>query len=69
MALEHAVETANEKHLAPWMELRRQYDIEHTPLSPFISIELLRQNHLSVGGFALGLGLLEGLACSFCSEA
>lgn len=49
MALESAVETANDKHLAPWLELLKQYGIEHTPLSPFIHIELLRQNHLSIG--------------------
>jgi hypothetical protein len=49
MALETAVETANDKHLAPWMELLREHSIEHTPLSPFIHIELLRQNHLSIG--------------------
>lgn len=49
MGLESAVETANDKHLAPWLELLKQYSIEHTPLSPFIHIELLRQNHLSIG--------------------
>jgi hypothetical protein len=55
MAIEHACEVANEKHLAPWMELRREHGIEHTPLSPFIHHELLRHNHLSLGACALPL--------------
>ncbi len=49
MGLESAVEAANDKHLSPWLELLKQFSIEHTPLSPFIHIELLRQNHLSIG--------------------
>lgn len=49
MALDSAVETANEKHMTPWMQLRRDHGVENTPLSPFLHIELIRNNHLSLG--------------------
>ena len=53
MAMNTAVDTANEKHLAPWTQLLREHSIEHTPLTPFLDIELLRNNQLSVDGSAV----------------
>lgn len=44
---------ANEGHTPIWMELLNDADIRNTPLSPYISQELLYANQLSVSGAAL----------------
>ena len=46
------VETANEKHLTPWDDLCRRHGISNTPLSPFMSRELLENKHVFVDGTA-----------------
>jgi hypothetical protein len=47
------VDDANDKHLAPWTELCTRYHVSASPLSPFISQELLSHNHLYVDGSAI----------------
>jgi len=45
-----ATEEVNEKHLRPWSELCKQEKILNTPLTPYLDMELLYNNHLSVDG-------------------
>lgn len=44
---------ANEGHTPIWMELLNDADIRNTPLSPYISQELLYANQLSISGGAI----------------
>lgn len=48
--LESVVEDVNEKHLKPWSDLCRNSGIETTPLTPYLDIELLYNNHTSLDG-------------------
>ncbi|KAL0479321.1 dTDP-D-glucose 4,6-dehydratase [Acrasis kona] len=48
-----AAETANESHMSPWGEMLKASEIKFTPLSPYIDIELLSNNALSVDGSAI----------------
>lgn len=43
----------NEKHVPEWSDLCSQHNILNTPLSPYISIELLYNNSLCVDGTAI----------------
>jgi nucleoside-diphosphate-sugar epimerase len=51
--LQDVVDTANEKHLQPWTEMLRQHAIHASPLTPYISSELLAHNQLFVNGEAI----------------
>jgi nucleoside-diphosphate-sugar epimerase len=44
------VDAANEKHMTPWDAICRKHGITMTPLSPYMSKELLLNNHLYVDG-------------------
>jgi hypothetical protein len=50
LSLEDVVDTANEKHMRPWSDICKRADITATPLSPFMSSELLDHNHLYIDG-------------------
>ncbi len=50
MRLNDVVEMANEKHMKPWNDLCQQHNINSTPLTPYISSELLDYNHLYIDG-------------------
>lgn len=50
LRLADVVDIANDKHLKPWDTLCKSNNIDRTPLSPFMSIELLDSNHLYVNG-------------------
>eukprot|EP00030_Apusomonadida_sp_AF-17_P007591 a842022_269.p2 GENE.a842022_269~~a842022_269.p2 ORF type:complete len:381 (-),score=169.29 a842022_269:20-1132(-) len=51
--LESVVEDVNEKHLKPWSDLCKAAGIENTPLTPYLDLELLYNNHLSCDGSAI----------------
>lgn len=55
LKMKEAAETANENHMNPWGEMLKDSGIKFTPLSPYIDIELLYNNALSVDG-----SLIEG---------
>jgi hypothetical protein len=44
---------ANDKHLDPWAEMLKAAGITASPLTPYISEELLQDDHLSVDGSAI----------------
>lgn len=48
--LEEMVNQANERHMEPWNEMKKLANIKNSPLSPFIELELLSNNWLSVDG-------------------
>lgn len=50
MQLTAVAEEANDKHVPGWTKLCQAKGISHTPLSPYIDKELLRNNNLSVDG-------------------
>jgi len=50
MSMKTVTEEVNDKHLKPWSELCKTEDINNTPLTPYIDMELLYNNHLSVDG-------------------
>ena len=50
LRLNDAVEVANEKHLKPWDDLCKTYKITNSPLSPYMSAELLDSNHCYING-------------------
>ena len=45
-----AVDVANDKHLKPWDTLCKTHKIDRTPLSPFMSMELLDHHHVYISG-------------------
>jgi len=51
--LKDVVDTANENHMNPWYEMLKDGEISHTPLSPYLDIELLLNNSLSIDGSAI----------------
>lgn len=53
LKMKEAVEYANDKHMTPWNELCKAKDIKNTPLSPYLDIELLNNNPLSIDGSAI----------------
>jgi nucleoside-diphosphate-sugar epimerase len=55
LKIKEAAETANENHMNPWGEMLKESGIKFTPLSPYIDVELLYNNGLSVDG-----SLIEG---------
>lgn len=50
LRLADVVDIANEKHLKPWDTLCKTHNVDRTPLSPFMSLELLDSNHLFING-------------------
>ncbi|KAJ3283567.1 hypothetical protein HK104_010328 [Borealophlyctis nickersoniae] len=48
--LESITEDVNDKHLQPWSELCKSAGLAHTPLTPYLDKELLKDNALSVDG-------------------
>jgi hypothetical protein len=57
LKIKEAAETANENHMNPWGDMLKECAIKFTPLSPYIDVELLYNNGLSVDGSAIeGLG-------------
>ena len=50
LSFEGAVEAANEKHMRPWTDICKRANIDSTPLSPFMSSELLEHYHLYIDG-------------------
>jgi len=48
--LKSVTEDINDMHLKPWSDLCKKYDINNTPLTPYLDQELLYNNHLSVDG-------------------
>jgi len=51
--LKDVVDTANENHMNPWYEMLKNAEILHTPLSPYLDVELLLNNSLAVDGSAI----------------
>jgi len=57
LKLQDAVDTANENHMSPWLEMLKTANINFTPLSPYIDKELLQNIWLNIDGTAIeGLG-------------
>jgi len=50
LKMKEVTEEVNDKHLKPWSELCKKDGILNTPLTPYLDIELLYNNHLSVDG-------------------
>jgi len=50
VSMKTVTEEVNEKHLKPWSELCKTENITNTPLTPYLDVELLYNNHLSVDG-------------------
>jgi nucleoside-diphosphate-sugar epimerase len=48
--MKSTTEEVNDKHLKPWSELCKKEGILNTPLTPYLDMELLYNNHLSVDG-------------------
>jgi hypothetical protein len=43
-------EEINEKHMQPWSDLCKRFQVLNSPLTPFLDQELLYNNSLSVDG-------------------
>jgi len=50
LKLQDAVDTANENHMSPWLEMLKNANINFTPLSPYIDKELLQNIWLYIDG-------------------
>ena len=50
LSFDSAVETANDKHMRPWTDICKRTNVDSTPLSPFMSSEVLMNNHLFIDG-------------------
>jgi len=48
--IKDAQKIVNDKHLQPWTQLLTKHKIEVTPLSPYVSPELLYDHSLSMSG-------------------
>lgn len=53
LKMKDAVEAANDQHMEPWSQMCKDSNISSTPLSPYLDIELLYNNPLSVDGTAI----------------
>jgi len=53
LKLQDAVDTANENHMSPWLEMLKTANINFTPLSPYIDKELLQNIWLNIDGTAI----------------
>lgn len=53
LRMDDVVDTANDKHAEPWEELCKRSNIAKTPLSPYMSRELLEHHHVYVDGTAI----------------
>eukprot|EP01029_Cantina_marsupialis_P014342 TRINITY_DN31663_c0_g1_i1.p1 TRINITY_DN31663_c0_g1~~TRINITY_DN31663_c0_g1_i1.p1 ORF type:complete len:364 (-),score=120.46 TRINITY_DN31663_c0_g1_i1:1768-2859(-) len=53
LKLKSVAASANDKHLEPWGELKKEFNIRRTPLTPFIDAELLRNKSLNIDGSAI----------------
>ena len=52
LKMDYACSTANEKHLEPWNDLLKEYNI-NTNLSPYLDREVLGDKQLSMDGSAI----------------
>lgn len=50
LQLKDVTEESNEKHLQPWSDICKRYNVANTPLTPYIDQELLYNNSLAVDG-------------------
>ncbi len=50
LSLSSVAQEANDKHVPAFTQLCIKHKIFHTPISPFIDCELLREHHLSIDG-------------------
>jgi len=48
--LTSAAKTCNDKHLPMWSAVMKEYNLNSTPLSPYLDVEILTKNHTSVNG-------------------
>lgn len=48
--LKSVTEEVNDKHLKPWSEVCKKENILNTPLTPYLDLELLHNNHMAVDG-------------------
>ncbi len=58
--LEALVEEINEKHMSPWLDVCAKYNINNTPLNPFLYPEMLQNKNLFLNG-----NKLESLGFSY----
>jgi hypothetical protein len=57
MNMKGTTEEVNDKHLPPWSGLCHKYKIEASPISPYISPQLLYDHSLSIDGSAVEAAL------------
>jgi len=50
ISMKMVAETANDKHLKPWSDLCKKYNITTTPLTPYLDEELLYDKDLCIDG-------------------
>lgn len=50
MNLGDVTEEINEKHMQPWSDICKRYQVFNSPLTPYLDQELLYNNSLSVDG-------------------
>mmetsp|Transcript_16388 Transcript_16388/g.24454 ORF Transcript_16388/g.24454 Transcript_16388/m.24454 type:complete len:377 (+) Transcript_16388:46-1176(+) len=48
--MKNICEYVNDKHLKPWSDLTKAAKIDNTPLTPYLDVELLKDNSLCVDG-------------------
>jgi len=69
VALGSVAEEANDKHVPAWTRLCQEHGIANTPLSPYIDVELLKNNSLFVDGSAITKDTPFRYGVSKCTEA
>lgn len=52
-AMGQVAEVANDKHVPAWTKLCADHNIQNCPLSPYLDVEILKNNSLSVDGSAI----------------
>lgn len=50
LSLNYITKSVNTKHMNPWLGLTHQSGVVASPISPYLSSELLSNNHLSLDG-------------------
>lgn len=53
MNLDYVAEVANGEHIPGWRDVCTEHKILNTPLSPYIDVELLSANNMSINGTAI----------------
>jgi len=69
MALGSVAEEANDKHVPAWTRLCQDHGVANTPLSPYIDVELLKNNSLFVDGSAITKDTPFKYGVKKCTEA